>query len=149
MKLEMTLQAIGVVGSPVTEIAFTGWAGVVSEITLEDALVPGLRGLSDYSHIVVVFYLDRAHFDPAKDLVRHPRDRMDWPLTGVFATRTQFRPCPLGITTAQLLGIAGNVLTVKGLDALDGTPVLDIKPYVPDPGLASTATAPQWLGQNK
>jgi tRNA-Thr(GGU) m(6)t(6)A37 methyltransferase TsaA len=137
---------IGSVESPVTEVAFTDWAGVVSKITLDVELVPGLLGLSDYSHIVVVFCLDLAGFDPAKDLVRHPRDRADWPLTGVFATRTQYRPSPIGITTVRLLGIADNVLTVKGLDALDGTSVLDIKPYIPDAELATTATAPQWLG---
>jgi tRNA-Thr(GGU) m(6)t(6)A37 methyltransferase TsaA len=142
-KIEM--HAIGVIASPVTDIGFTDWAEVVSEIRLDDDLVPGLRGLLDYSHIVVVFYLDRVHFNAATDLVRHPRDRTDWPLTGVFATRTQYRPNPIGVTTARLLGIQGNVLTVKGLDALEGTAVLDIKPYMPDIELAQSAVAPAWL----
>lgn len=145
MDHEITLHAIGVVASPVAGIEFTDWAEVESRITLDEALVPGLLGLGDYSHIVVVFYLDRVHFDPAADLVRHPRDRSDWPLTGVFATRTQYRPNPIGITTVRLLGMQGNVLTVKGLDALDGTAVLDIKPYVPDLELTKSAVAPHWL----
>lgn len=145
MDLHPTMRPIAVVTSPVTTIEFTDWSGVVSQIRLDDALLPGLRGLGEYSHIVVVFYLDRVRFDPEKDLVRHPRDCADWPLTGVFATRTQFRPNPIGITTVQLLDIKENVLTVKGLDALDGTAVLDIKPYVPDPELANAAVAPQWL----
>ncbi len=145
MNLDITLRAIGVVASPITDSGFTEWADVVSEIRLDDALVPGLRGLRDYSHIVVVFHLHQVQFDRATDLVRHPRDRTDWPLTGVFATRTQYRPNPLGITTVRLIDIAGNVLKVQGLDALDGTAVLDIKPYMPDVALTQSAVAPQWL----
>lgn len=145
MEGEIALRGIGVVSSPITTIDFTDWADVVSEIKLDEALVPGLRGLEEYSHIIVVFHLHQVHFNPATDLVRHPRDRTDWPLTGVFATHTQFRPNPIGITTVKLLGIAGNVLSVKGLDALDGTVVLDIKPYMPDLEVAEVAVAPPWM----
>src|SRR6516162_8869162 len=112
MQTQITLHAIGMVASPVTEMAFTELEDVVSEIRLDDALVPGLLGLSSYSHIDVVFYLDRAGFDPTRDIVRHPRDRADRPLMGVFAIRTQYRPNPIGISTVQLLGIEGNVLKV-------------------------------------
>lgn len=145
MERQIILHAIGVVSSAVNSVEFTGWAEVVSQITIDEDLLPGLQGLGEYSHIVVVFYLDRVRFDPATDLVRHPRDRADWPLMGVFATRTQYRPNPIGITIVRLLTIEGNVLTVKGLDAFDGTVVLDIKPHVPDPDLASIARAPAWL----
>ena len=145
MEKEIALHGIGVVSSPVTTIEFTDWADVVSEIRLDEALVPGLRGLEEYSHITMVFHLHQVHFNPATDLVRHPRDRADWPLTGVFATHTQFRPNPIGITTVKLLGIADNVLSVKGLDALNGTVVLDIKPYMPDLEIAQVALAPQWM----
>ncbi len=144
MDANITLHAIGIVSSPITTIEVTEWDDVVSEIRLDDALVPGLSGLEQYSHIIVVFYLHRMHFNPMTDLVRHPRDRADWPLTGVFATRTQYRPNSIGISTVQLLGIAHNVLSVKGLDALDGTTVLDIKPYKPDLELAKSAVVPQW-----
>ena len=145
MEEDVVLHGIGVVSSPITTIAFTDWADVVSEIRLDEALVPGLRGLEEYSHIIVVFHLHQVHFNAGTDLVRHPRDRIDWPLTGVFATHTQFRPNPIGITTVKLRGIRDNVLSVKGLDALDGTIVLDIKPYMPDFEVAKVAVAPPWI----
>ncbi len=70
-------------------------------------------------------------FDTAKHLVRHPRDRDDMPEVGIFAQRARYHPNSLGITAVKVLGVEDNVLRVKGLDAIDGTPVLDIKPYAP------------------
>jgi tRNA-Thr(GGU) m(6)t(6)A37 methyltransferase TsaA len=59
----------------------------------------------------------------------HPRGRIDMPLLGVFATRTNLRPNPIGLTLVELLKVEGTTLTVRGLDAFDGTPILDIKPF--------------------
>jgi tRNA-Thr(GGU) m(6)t(6)A37 methyltransferase TsaA len=73
----------------------------------------------------------------------HPRGREDMPLLGVFATRTPYRPNPIGLTLVELMKVEGNVLTVRGLDAFDGTPVLDIKPF-DYWDIAEAARVPEW-----
>ena len=103
--------------------------GLISQIVLRDELVDGLSGISDYSHLFVLFYLNQIPLEQRKTLKVHPRGRQNMPLTGVFAARTMLRPNPIGLTLVELVKVEGNVLTVKGLDAYDATPVLDIKPY--------------------
>jgi tRNA-Thr(GGU) m(6)t(6)A37 methyltransferase TsaA len=100
-----------------------------SQIVLHDDLVEGLSGISDYSHLFVLFYLNQISGLQRKTLKVHPRGRQDMPLTGVFAARTMLRPNPIGLTLVELVKVEGNVLTVKGLDAYDATPVLDLKPF--------------------
>jgi tRNA-Thr(GGU) m(6)t(6)A37 methyltransferase TsaA len=78
--------------------------------------------------------------------MRKPRGREDMQAVGVFAQRTKYRPNPLGITAVQLLGIEGNIVKVRGLDALDGTPVLDIKPYMPPFDRMENVKMPEWVG---
>ena len=138
--------SIGVVKCPVTEMSQGGWAKIESEIHLDSQLAAGLQELTGFSHILVVFFLDRAQgFDPAKQLLRKPRGRDDLQAVGVFAQRTKYRPNPIGITAVQLLGIEGNVVKVRGLDALDGTPVLDIKPYMPPFDRMENVKTPPWM----
>ena len=102
---------------------------LISQIVLREELVDGLSGITGYSHLFVLFYLNQITDDQRRTLRVHPRGRVDTPLTGVFAVRTMLRPNPIGLTVVELVGVDGNVLKVKGLDAFDGTPVLDIKPY--------------------
>ena len=102
---------------------------LISQIVVRDELTDGLSGISSYSHLFVLFYLNQITDDQRRTLRVHPRGRMDLPLTGVFAVRTMLRPNPIGLTVVELVSVEGNVLTVKGLDAFDGTPVLDVKPY--------------------
>jgi len=138
--------AIGTVKCTVTEMSQGGWAKVDSEIHLDPQYAPGLQGLASFSHAIVVFMLDRAQgFDPAKQLLRRPRGMEDLDAVGVFAQRTKFRPNPLGVTAVRLLGVAGNVVKVRGLDALDGTPVLDLKPYVPAFDRVDDVRLPPWV----
>lgn len=101
----------------------------ISQIVLRRYLVDGLSGISDFSHLFVLFYLNQVTSQECKTLKVHPRGRMDMPLTGIFAARTMLRPNPIGLTLVELLSVEGNILTVKGLDAFDQTPVLDIKTY--------------------
>lgn len=108
-----------------------------SRIVLEPAYLDGLLGLDQVEKILVVYYFDRAH---EVRLQLHPRDDQSKPLRGVFATRTPYRPNHLGVTVVRLVRIEGNVLTVEGLDALNRTPVLDIKPF--DPALDGPAPDP-------
>ena len=100
----------------------------IAKIVLNPELVEGLDGVEGFSHLLVLFWLNEA-VDRPKALKFHPRGRMDMPLLGVFALRTNLRPNPIGLTLVELLKIEGNILTVRGLDAFDGTPILDIKPF--------------------
>jgi tRNA (Thr-GGU) A37 N-methylase len=77
----------------------------------------------------------------------HPRDDESYPLMGVLATRSQIRPNPLLLTPVRLLGIKGTTLKVRGLDAIDGTPVLDIKPYLPFADAVPEAQVPEWVAK--
>lgn len=118
---------------------------MTSEIELLPEHTERLDGIEDFSHIQVIFYLDRVSRHERRMKKFHPRDREDLPLVGAFATRSQRRPNPIGLTTVKLLSRKVNTLRVKGLDALDGTPVLDIKPYSPHHNLHPEATAPDWM----
>ncbi len=143
----MNFEPIGIVKSPVKEGVDEGWGKVVSEIRLNKDLAPGLSGLSEFSHIIVVFYMHESSWTPKSDLVRRPQGRADMPGLGIFAQRAKHRPNPIGITAVQLLNINDNVITVKGLDAIDGTPVLDIKPYFPQYDRVEKAKIPEWVSR--
>ncbi len=142
--MSLHLTPIGTVESAFTEIADRDWHDVIAKIHINEALAPGLQGIEENSHIVVIFYLHQSKFEPEADLVRRPMDRADLPLTGVFATRSNYRPNPVALTTVELLKIEKNTLTVRGMDALDGTPVIDIKPYVPRKDCKEDARTPAW-----
>ena len=116
---------------------------LVSRIIVQKGLTKALEGLDDFSHIFVVFYMHKVPKRETKILKVHPRGRTDLPLLGVFATRTAFRPNPIGLTLVELMERKENVLVVKGLDALDGTPVLDIKPYNSG-DMVLDARVPEW-----
>ncbi len=142
-----SLRAIGRVVSPVTERTDSGWGEVVSRVVLEPEYRPGLAGLGDFSHVIVVTLLDRASFDPARHLVRRPRGLASMPLLGIFAQRAKDRPNPIGITAVPLLEVAQDGITVRGLDAVDGTPVLDLKPYVPQYDAVASPKVPAWVDE--
>jgi tRNA-Thr(GGU) m(6)t(6)A37 methyltransferase TsaA len=96
-----------------------------SRIVLDPALTDGLKGLEPGQQVMVVFYFHRAR---GFDLLQHPRADTARPRRGVFALRSPRRPNPIGVTVVGLVSVEGNVLRVRGLDAINGTPVLDLKP---------------------
>jgi len=100
----------------------------ISKIFLREDLTEALDGIENFSHLFILFFLHRVTSE-VKKLKAYPRGRTDMPLLGVFATRIANRPNPIGLALVELLSIEGNALTVRGLDAYDGTPVLDIKPF--------------------
>jgi tRNA-Thr(GGU) m(6)t(6)A37 methyltransferase TsaA len=106
-----------------------------------------LRGLGEFSHVLVVAWLPRRPSDPARHLQRRPRGQADMPLLGIFAQRAKDRPNPLGITVVSLVGVDEDGLRERGLDAIDGTPILDLKPYFPDFDAAAKATLPEWVSR--
>jgi tRNA-Thr(GGU) m(6)t(6)A37 methyltransferase TsaA len=116
---------------------------VISEIVLRDELVEGLEGISGFSHLFVLFWLNQVSDKQRMILKVHPKGRDDLPLLGVFATRTMLRPNPIGLTLVELVKVENNVLTVRGLDANDGTPVLDVKPF-DFWDMAKDAKVPNW-----
>jgi tRNA-Thr(GGU) m(6)t(6)A37 methyltransferase TsaA len=101
----------------------------ISHVVIRNELAEALEGVDGFSHLFVLFWLHEIPAKQQKTLKVHPRGRRDLPLLGVFATRSMLRPNPIGLTLVELVKVEGNVLTVRGLDALDGTPVLDIKPF--------------------
>ena len=115
----------------------------VSEIILREDLTEALDGIEDFSHLFVIFWMHEISNEERRTVKVHPRGREDMPLLGVFATRTPHRPNPIGITLVELLEVDGNVLIVRGLDAFDGTPVLDIKPF-DYWDMAEDARVPDW-----
>ena len=122
------------------------WGAVEAEIVLDEGWLTAesLMGLGDFSHVEVVYHF---HFVPdakVETAARHPRGRADWPRVGIFAQRGKNRPNRLGVTVCQLLSVEGPVLRVRGLDAVDGTPVLDIKPYLTGFAPRGAIVEPQW-----
>ena len=143
MKIEF--ESIGTVNNNVTDKKDIDWGKNVSKIVINPELKDGLMGLSEFSHIIVVYYLHEAKFSIDKHLTRRPRDREDMPLSGIFSQRAKDRPNPIGITSVKLVCVDENIITVKGLDAVDGTPVLDIKPYFPVYDSKINAEVPEWV----
>lgn len=122
------------------------WDAVAASIRLDPDRfsTESLLGLEQFSHVEVVFVFDRV--DPA-DLeagARHPRGNPDWPVVGIFAQRAKVRPNRLGVTTCRLISVDGLAVHVEGLDAIDGTPVVDLKPYMEEFGPRGPVSQPQW-----
>ncbi len=120
------------------------WGRVVSEIVLEPEYAPGLLGLGEFSHALIFTHLHLAEWSLKKHLKRRPQERSDMPLTGIFAQRARHRPNRIGVTAVEIVEVTDDTLKVRALDAVDGTPVLDIKPYVPNYDRRD-ATIPQWM----
>lgn len=114
-----------------------------SQLVISRELTDALDGIGGFSHLFVLFWLHRTSTKQRKLLKVHPRRRKDLPLLGIFATRTMTRPNPVGLTLVELVKVEDNILTVRGLDAFNGTPVLDIKPF-DSWDTAETAKVPEW-----
>jgi len=136
--------SIGKVSNTVDTQKDDSWGSVVSTIEIDAPYQAGLTGLSDFSHVIIVYYLDQAHFDANKHLIRQPRNRSDMPAVGIFAQRAKNRPNPIGITAVELISVENDGIAVRGLDAIDGTPILDIKPYFPQYDLKENTVVPEW-----
>jgi tRNA-Thr(GGU) m(6)t(6)A37 methyltransferase TsaA len=136
-------RAIGVVRNHVTESRPDGWEGVRSDIILREELAGALEPIEGFSHVIVVFDLDRV-----PEVVRRLRipvgNEEPPPDRGVLATRSQLRPNAIGVSVVEVIHRRKGVLRVRGLDALNGSPVLDLKPYLPKYDAVPDATLPAW-----
>lgn len=142
----MELEPVGLVQSPRTEPIDDGWDAITATITLDAGrFTPeALAGLDEFSHVEVVYLFDRVDPGSVQTAARRPRGNPDWPLVGIFAQRGKGRPNRIGVTVCRLLAVDGLRLTVAGLDAIDGTPVLDIKPYMTEFAPRGEIRQPAW-----
>ncbi|MBI3242023.1 MAG: SAM-dependent methyltransferase [Chloroflexi bacterium] len=141
----ITLQPIGFVRNSRKEIEDDNWGGIISEIALADSLSEeSLWGLEEFSHAEIVFYFDKVDEGKIITGARHPRNNPAWPRVGIFAQRGKNRPNRIGLAVVRVIGRAGKVLRVEGLDAIDGTPVLDIKPVMAEFLPQSNVRQPDW-----
>lgn len=143
----VSLRPIAVVRNGVKQPRPDGWEQVRSSIIVREELALGLDGIEGYSHIIIVFAFDKVPESEQRLRVRVGVDER-LPEVGVLATRSQRRPTPIGVSAVALLRRRGNVLWVQGLDAIDGTPVLDIKPYYPAHDSIAATRVPDWAKSN-
>ncbi len=128
----IALEPVGVVVGGRTDAVDDGWGGVEAVIRLDGTRFgpEAVAGLADFSHVVVVFQFHLVEEAAVQTGARRPRGNPDWPAVGMFAQRAKMRPNRLGVSTCTLVLIDGLDLHVRGLDAVDGSPVLDVKPYL-------------------
>lgn len=144
--MDIICKPIGHVSSSRRELRDDNWDRESSTIALDEEVYSSdaLLGLGEFSHVEVLFHFDRVPTDAITVAARHPRGNKDWPKAGIFAQRGKNRPNRIGSTVARLVGVDGLTLEVRGLDAVDGTPVLDIKPYMQEFAPRAVVRQPQW-----
>ena len=143
---EWTVTAIGTVTSSRAAAIDDDWGDVTATITLAPPLDDrSLTGLGEFSHVEVVFLFDRVDADGVCLHARHPRGNPEWPEVGILAQRAKDRPNRIGLCTCELVAVDGASIVVRGLDAIDGTPVLDLKPHVVEFGPRGEVREPDWI----
>lgn len=145
----VSLAAIGVVRSGRTEPIDDAWDEIDARIVLDPERVAAgaTKGLEAFSHIEVVFLFHLVPEHSIETGPRHPRGNVAWPAVGILAQRAKDRPNRLGVSRCRLLAVDGLELEVQGLDAIDGTPVLDVKPYMRDFDPRGPVSEPPWVAQ--
>jgi len=139
------MEPIGVVRSPRADLTDDNWGAVISTIELrEDIPEDALDGIEDFSHAEILFVFDRVTPDKIVTDARHPRNNVAWPKVGIFAQRAKARPNRIGTTLVRIVKRTGRTLEVAGLDAVDGTPVLDIKPVMQEFLPREAVRQPRW-----
>jgi len=143
------MEPIGTVMGGRAEAIDDDWGEVVSTVVLDASRVgpDAAVGLEEFSHVEVVFVFDKV--DPADVVIgaRHPRGNTAWPKVGILAQRARLRPNRIGVTVCELVSVEGAVLTVRGLDAVDGSPVLDVKPYMAEFAPRGALRQPVWSSE--
>jgi tRNA (adenine37-N6)-methyltransferase len=143
---QYSITALGQLRGGRSDITDDQRASVAARVELDPSVLQASAtlGLSEFSRIEVVYVFHRVDNDDVCTGARHPRGRRDWPEVGILAQRAKDRPNRIGISTCQLLNVNGLTLEVKGLDAVDGTPVVDIKPYMTGFAPRDSVREPPW-----
>jgi tRNA-Thr(GGU) m(6)t(6)A37 methyltransferase TsaA len=139
---EIKFKPIGIARNNVKEARFGNFGEEITEIVVDEEFTDALTGIDDYSHVIIVFWMDKVK----KYVITHqPQGNPEVPVVGIFSCRCPSRPNPIAMTTVKLIGHEGNTIKVKGLDILDGTPIIDIKPYWPQYDEVDEMKVPDWV----
>jgi tRNA-Thr(GGU) m(6)t(6)A37 methyltransferase TsaA len=138
------MQPVGYVRGGREVVEDDAWGSVTARIELDGFDADALLALDGFSHVEVLFVFDRVEPDSVCRGARHPRGRDDWPLVGIFAQRAKDRPNRIGSTVCEVVRVEGTTVEVRGLDAVDGTPVLDLKPFMPGFAPRGDVRQPAW-----
>jgi tRNA-Thr(GGU) m(6)t(6)A37 methyltransferase TsaA len=141
---------VGHVAGGRAEVADDDWDAVTATIRLDGARFgpDAVAGLDAFSHLEVVYVFDRVDPGAVETGARHPRGNAAWPRVGIFAQRAKDRPNRIGVSRCRLLGVDGLDLHVAGLDAVDGSPVLDVKPYMWEFAPQGEVRQPAWASEH-
>lgn len=142
--MNIVLQPIAFVKNTRTGLSDDFWGSIVSEIVLVETVpADAFNGINEFSHLEIIFHFDKS--DKSKIVFSgHPRGNTNWPQVGIFAQRKRDRPNALGLTIVELVKREDNRIWVKYLDAIDGTPILDIKPVMKEFLPNGQIRQPQW-----
>lgn len=141
----VNLSPIAVVRNSVFDPKPDGWESVTSDLIFREDLIDAIEGIDSYSHIIVIFSCHRVPND-AKTHTLLSGD-ISLPQQGILASRSQLRPNSIGVTVVKLLRKRKSIVRVLGLDAIDGTPIVDVKPYLPQYDSVPDATVPEWVSR--
>jgi tRNA (adenine37-N6)-methyltransferase len=142
--MDIILHPVAFVKNTRTDLSDDYWGSIISEIELAHNIpADAFNGIDEFSHLEIIFHFDKA--DKSKAVFKyHPRGNKNWPETGIFAQRKRDRPNALGLTIVELIKREGNKIQVKYLDAIDGTPIVDIKPVMKEFLPAKEIRQPKW-----
>jgi tRNA (adenine37-N6)-methyltransferase len=141
----LEMAPIGIVRGGRVQPIDDDWGDVLSEIVLHEHIpADALDGLDQFSHVDVVYVFDQVDESKITVGARHPRGKAEWPRVGIFAQRAKGRPNRIGVTTCEIVNVDERVATVRGLDAIHGTPVLDMKPYMVEFAPRTPVRQPSW-----
>jgi tRNA (adenine37-N6)-methyltransferase len=140
-----TIKPIAFVKNSRQEVEDDNWGSIISEIELvEEINEAALIGISDFTHLDIIFYFDQVKDEQIQYNTRHPRNNTEYPKVGIFAQRGKNRPNKLGLTAVELLNHTARIITVRGLDAINGTPIIDIKPIMKEFLPKNEIKQPDW-----
>lgn len=142
--MEIKIKSVGIAKNQEKK-HFGNWRNVITKLVINKEYKDALDGLNEYSHLVVIYWM---HEVKKCDIKHVPQGKTkEVPEVGIFACRCAERPNPIGISTAKIVSIDNNIITVKGLDIIDNTPILDIKPYTPQYDVAKDVKVPAWTNK--
>lgn len=145
----MELTPIGEVKNDVDSLNRSDTCAGISEIIVYEQFVQALTGIEGFSDIIIIYWMDKLQPFERSIMKVHPQGRKEMPLVGVFACRSPARPNPIGITRVKLIEKHDNILKVTGLDAVNRSPVIDIKPHIPRTDLSGDVIVPDWIDRLK
>lgn len=145
MSMKIRIVPIGHVRNEREGLEDDYWGGIISQIELDDDIPEdSLEGIDSYSHLEIIFYFHKVNQSKIILGREHPRENMNWPKVGIFAQRKKSRPNLIGTTIARLIKRQGRVIYVANLDAINGTPVIDIKPVFKEFLPKEEVSQPEW-----